>query len=53
MRELTDIGHRYASRRAIVIFERKVPTACVASAVTALHRAGIATIDAVLWYGAS
>ncbi len=48
---LLEIGRSSARRRAIVIYDKDTSYRCVGGAVFTLQRAGLASVDAVLWDG--
>lgn len=48
---LLDIGRSSPQRRAIVIYDKDTPYKCIGGAIFTLQRAGLTSVDAVMWDG--
>jgi hypothetical protein len=48
---LLEIGRSSPRRRAIVIYDKDTPYKCIGGAVFTLQRAGLASVEAVMWGG--
>jgi hypothetical protein len=48
---LVEIARPQWRRRAVVIYDNGTPFKCVGATVSALQRAGLTKIDAVIWDG--